>query len=247
MTSTLVTGSAGGIGQAICWQLHKAGWKVVGLDHQAIPHFVPWDQRACDLADLASLVGIANDLPGDLGAIIHAAADQPLLRAQENARDEWARAWNVNVGALQVLVSATFDRLIATSPSRVITIGSIHGSHTSVGMAPYSVTKSALAAYVRALAVDGAQEGITAINIELGAAHSPKLQQGLSRWGPPRESLARLESRLPTRRLIEPIEVAQMVDWLLTDAGRHCTGSSVPFSGGVAALLATEIDNGSKP
>jgi len=244
VTSLVVTGSLGGIGRAVCALLVDEGWNVIGLDIEAVVEDCSWDQRVCDLASPASLAEAVQKLPSDVGAIVHLAAVQPLLRAQEIGPDEWQRAWSVNVAALQYLVASNFDGLVSNAPSRVIAVGSVHASQTSSGMAPYSVTKAALAAYVRALSIDGAQCGLTAIGVELGATRSPKLDQGLARSESPETALAKLEGALPTRRLIEPVEVAELVDWLLSSSARHMTGSSVPFGGGVEVLLATEVGLG---
>lgn len=240
MTSLVVTGSAGGIGRAVCALLVDEGWNVIGLDLEVVDEDCSWDQWVCDLADPASLAKTVQELPSDIGAIVHVAAAQPLLRAQAIDSVEWQRAWSVNVAALQYLVASSFDNLAANAPSRVIAIGSVHGSLTSTSMAPYSVTKAALAAYVRALAVDGAVGGLTAVNIELGATASEKLNDGLGRWHDPEGALRHLESSLPARSLIDPKDVARLVSWLLTGEARHFTGGSVPFSGGVATMLASE-------
>ena len=241
MTSLVVTGSAGGIGRAVCALLDDEGWNVIGLDIEAVDEDCSWDQRVCDLADPASLAEAVQELPSDIGAIVHVAAAQPLLRAQDIDSVEWQRAWSVNVAALQYLVASSFDGLAANAPSRVIAIGSVHASQTSTGMAPYSVTKAALAAYVRALAIDGAPYGLSAVNIELGATDSRKLDEGLARWGDPDQTRERIISILPSSRLVGTTEVAWLVSLLLDPEAVHMTGSTIDFSGGASAILATEV------
>lgn len=241
MTSVLVTGSSGGIGTVVCNRLVDLGWNVVGCDIQPAPAGCAWTHHHCDLADLESVLAAANRLPDDLSAIIHAAAWQPQFRAQDYAPLDWQKAWSINVASLQHFVAVAFDQLCAAPAPRVLALGSVHGSHSSQQMAPYAVSKAALASYIRALAIDAASSGLVAVNLELGATTTPKLHEGLRRWIDPEAAMSNLEAVIPTSTVIDPNEVADVLEWLLSPSARHFAGSTLPYSGGVTALLASEV------
>lgn len=240
MTSAVVTGASGGLGSAVAAALAEMGYRVIGLDIAKPPLGHTWEHLEIDLGDTTALHETIQLLPGDTGIVIHAAAHQPLLAAQANDEGAWLRAWKVNVMSLQILVAALFPVLCFNEPRRVITVGSVHGRHTSRGIAPYAVCKAALRAYVRSLALDSSPSGVVAIDIELGATDSPKLWEGLARQADPGTALSDLVGSLPAGRLIAREDVASLVRWLLEPAADHLTGGSVELSGGIHAVLASE-------
>ena len=241
--SVLVTGSSGGVGQAIARRMVEQG-NVLGLDIADPPVGSPWDHVECDLADAASVARVAGLLDADLSSIIHVAADQPLLDATAIDEVAWNRAWAVNVMSLQRIVAAVLSNARTPRLERVVAIGSVHSSATSKSIAPYSVTKAALRAYVRALSIDATMcRDFAAIYVELGATNSAKLAEGMVRRPHPEGSLRRLMAALPVGRLIEPHDVAELVEWLVQPAAIHMSGSSIAFAGGALELLATEVGN----
>jgi NAD(P)-dependent dehydrogenase (short-subunit alcohol dehydrogenase family) len=240
--TALVTGSSGGIGSAITKLLVQSGYQVLGLD-QRKPEFELENFFSVEL-DLASTEEIDAALAqrqSPIGVVIHCAAEQPTLGAGHGGLVElWARAYAVNVLALEHIVSATRDELEATKPSRVIAIGSVHDKVTSNKMAPYSTSKAALAAWVRAAALDLATHGIAAIGISAGAVDSPKLREGLKRFEDTDQAMENLIAKLPAGRLVSPGEVAELVLFLLSPAGHHFTGSNIRYDSGVSGVLASE-------
>jgi nucleoside-diphosphate-sugar epimerase len=71
MSSVLVTGAAGGIGQAVVGALAAAGWTVVGADR------VPFADKRLELAlvgDLRDPAFVASCLAGSYDAVVHLAA-----------------------------------------------------------------------------------------------------------------------------------------------------------------------------
>ena len=240
--TVIITGSSGGIGSAITRSLVASGYYVLGLD-QRHPDFQleGFTSAIVDLASTAEIDKALSYRQSDVGAVIHCAAEQPTLGAGHGGSiDSWLRAYAVNVLALEHLVSATRDELEKTKPSRVIAIGSVHDKVTSNKMAPYSTSKAALAAWVRAAALDLASQGIAAIGISAGAVDSPKLREGLMRFPNGDEALSNLVTKLPAGRLVAPNEVAELCLFLLSPAGHHFTGSNVRYDSGVSGVLASE-------
>jgi NAD(P)-dependent dehydrogenase (short-subunit alcohol dehydrogenase family) len=240
MTSAVVTGASGGVGSAVAAALAEAGYRVFGLDVAEPPLNHSWEHLEIDLGDTAALNETIRLLPIDVGVIVHAAADQPLIEAQASDEEAWLRAWKVNVMSLQILVAEMFSVLSSNEPRRVITVGSVHSRHTSKRIAPYAVSKAAIQAYVRSLAIDSAPARVVAIDIELGAINSPKLYEGLEGTADPAAALADLIGRLPVGKLVAREDVASLTRWLLEPAADHLTGGSVELSGGIHAVLASE-------
>jgi 3-oxoacyl-[acyl-carrier protein] reductase len=240
--TVVVTGSSGGIGSAITTKLVESGYQVLGLDQKkpdsGLRDFKPVQ---LDLADPKQIDAALTQKTSPIGAIIHCAAEQPTLGAGHGGSlSAWKQAYAVNVLALEHLVSSTRDELEATAPNRVIAIGSVHDKVTSNKMAPYSTSKAALAAWIRAASLDLASHGIAAIGISAGAVDSPKLREGLKRFEDSDLALTNLISKLPSGRLVSPKEVAELCLFLMSPAGHHFTGSNIRYDSGVSGVLASE-------
>lgn len=238
----VVTGSSGDVGTAICRSMLDDGYAVLGLDI-APPLFEEPLFTHChtDLAVTTEIDAALDKAESRVGAVIHCAALQPHVSAGHGADlSLWAQAYAVNVLSLEHIVSRLRSDLSSTAPHRVIAIGSVHQHVTSRDIAPYSVSKAALAGWVRAAALDLESEGIVTIGVSCGAINSRKLQEGLTRFDRPAEALAKLVSKVPLGQLIQPSELSHLTRFLLTAEAAHFVGSNLVFDGGITAVLASE-------
>lgn len=236
----LVTGAAGGLGSSLCTELRTAGYLVVGLDIVASP--AADESVEVDLSDLAQVRSVATALSEKHGVsgVVHNAAVQPLGGVGEVPLDDWLTALRVNLLAVEVLVAACRDSL-AAERGAVVVVSSIHARTTTAGMVAYATTKAALEGWVRAAALDLAPH-VRVNAVAPGAFDSPKLREGLQRWGADeaRDRLERLRSRTPLERIAAPAEVARTVCTLLGPGASFVTGATLVVDGGVGARLASE-------
>lgn len=241
-TTIVVTGASGGLGRAVVAELLAQGYQVLALDRNPAPHAEDGLMSVdVDLADFPAVTRVLKKRNSAVGAIIHCAAEQPLGTAGGGVNaHSWTKAFSVNVLGLEHIVSELRNDLADTAPHRVIAIGSIHERVTSRNIAPYSVSKAALSAWVRAAAIDLGPLGISTVGISAGAIDSPKLDEGLARFPNPAHARADLVERLPAGRVVEPREVALLCLFLLREEALHFSGSNLTFDGGASSLLATE-------
>lgn len=239
MKTAVVTGSAGGIGQAIVFKLRESGWRVVGLD------LAPTD--SCDQSITVDLANederkkaISEILePNSIAAVIHVAAIQDHGGAGSLSALDWNRALQVNVVALDHIVGATREALVSNSGS-VVAVSSVHSVNTTPGIISYSATKGALESWVRSAALEFGSE-ITVNALRPGAVDSSKLQEGFARWGDlAQEKIRNLVTRTPVGRLGKPDEIAELCNFLVGGNARFITGSCIAIDGGATAKLATE-------
>lgn len=239
MKTAIVTGSAGGIGQAIVNNLRTSGWRVVGFDVELTPNC---DQSlvvdlVSESARSAAVAQISN--PGTVAAVIHVAAIQDHGGVGELAASDWNRALQVNVVALDHIAGLTREALTANSGS-VVAVSSVHAINTTPGIISYSATKGALESWVRSAALELGST-ITVNAIRPGAIDSTKLQEGFARWGDlAKDKIRNLVDRTPVGRLGKPDEIAQLCGFLVSENARFITGATFTADGGATAKLATE-------
>jgi NAD(P)-dependent dehydrogenase (short-subunit alcohol dehydrogenase family) len=239
MKTALVTGSAGGIGQAIVFKLRESGWNVVGLD------LVPTD--SCDQSITVDLSNEDNRKkaiseilePNSIAAVIHVAAIQEHGGVGNLLATDWNRALQVNVVALDHLVGA-FRKELSENSGSVVAVSSVHSVGTTPGIIAYTATKGALESWVRSAALEFGAD-ITVNAVRPGAFDSAKLQEGFARWGDlAQEKLRNLVTRTPVGRLGKPDEIAELCAFLVGGNARFITGSCITVDGGALARLGTE-------
>ena len=236
--TALITGAAGGIGQATAEAFWKDGWTTIAVDRAAI-------RTTCDLAIRADLAKekdierVARRVEAAglrLDALINNAALQLAKPLIATSAKEWDALTAVNVRAIYLLMSRFHQQLLG-SKGAIVNISSVHAIATSKGMAAYVASKGAVVALTRATALEFAPD--IRVNAVLpGAIETPMLTAGLKRDG---MSLKSLAGRHPLERVGKPEEVAQAI-LFLADGTRSSfiTGQTLVVDGGATARLGTE-------
>ena len=241
-TTIVVTGSSGGVGTAICSAMINAGYLVLGLDiAEPVQPNPSLTFAKTNLAIPEEIESALSKAPSPVGAVIQCAAVQPLVGAGAGAPlAVWQETYAVNVLSLEFIASELKASLSATPPHRIIAIGSVHEKVTSRDIAPYSVSKAALAAWVRAASLDLGPAGITTIGISAGAIDTAKLEEGLQRFENPANARARMLEAIPARHLLSAQAIASLATFLLLPEASHFQGTNLCFDGGVSEVLAGE-------
>src|SRR3546814_935279 len=186
MKAVLITGAAGGIGQALVRVFSGAGYTVIGTDLVASPPDLPCEYYiACDLrrtvADEAyakeAFSSIRQALDGrPLAALINNAAVQILGSADALSRENWRSTLDVNLLAPFLWAQAFLPELEAVQGT-VLNISSIHARLTKPNFIAYATSKAALSGMTRAMAVElGARVRVNAIEPARSEEHTAEIQ-----------------------------------------------------------------------
>ncbi|HZP09765.1 3-oxoacyl-ACP reductase family protein [Methyloceanibacter sp.] len=140
---------------------------------------------------------------------------------------EIERMFSVNVGGVATAVRAAAP--LIGDGGRIISIGSVAGDISPwSGIADYSATKGAVAAYTRGWARDLGSRGITVNNVQPGPITTD--------MAPSEGELADLlKNRTVLGRYGKPEEVAAAVAFLASPAAAYITGATLNVDGGFAA------------
>ncbi|MBL1215953.1 MAG: SDR family NAD(P)-dependent oxidoreductase [Planctomycetes bacterium] len=193
--TVLITGGAGGIGQAAARQLAGVGHAVYAADvvydqQQTTEHGItsmPLDVTNRD--SIAALVNRITDETDGAGpdVLINCAGYSTPGPIELIPLSEWQRLFEVNLFGLVAVTQACVPSMrsrTSQQPARIINIGSLIGRLPHPLSAPYCASKHALVAVNEALRCELAQFGIPVILIEPGPIRTPffaQMQDNLDR------------------------------------------------------------------
>ncbi len=238
----IITGAAGGIGQALVEEFHSHGYAVIAVDRVARPADMPCAHYLQpDLARMISDEEYGNDVmvevksiigPNGLHALINNAAVQILGGADSLTRNDWLQTLNVNLLAPFFWAQALLAELEAVKGS-IVNISSIHARLTKKNFVAYATSKAALSGMTRAMAVDlGPRVRVNAI--EPAAIETEMLKAGFAG----KDALyAQLEQCHPLGRIGLPAEVAKCAMTIVQGGIPFLHGACVALDGGISGCL----------
>lgn len=226
-----VTGSASGIGLAICQRFQGAGAVVVGFDLEPSLHNVAHAITG-DVADESQLATALDDVIarfGHLDIVVNNAGIQPLGVDFENlTAGLFDRTFAVNVRSVALGTKQAARRM--TRGGRILNTGSFVGTvGVPLGTA-YAASKAAVIHLTRLAALELAPRGITVNCVCPGTVRTPAVTDI-----PDNPEIAFVEKRTPLGRLAEPAEIAAAFHFLASAEAAYVTGAILPVDGGITA------------
>jgi NAD(P)-dependent dehydrogenase (short-subunit alcohol dehydrogenase family) len=239
--TVLITGAAGGIGQALCIAFKMADYRVIATDKESSGEVTCDVFIECDLEDICHsnetlekfFVNVKDELEGEaLNALVNNAAIQILGETENISINEWNRTLDINLTA-PFLLTQRFIGVLLSSRGSVINIASVHARATKPGFVAYATSKSALVGLTQSLAIDlGGKVRVNAIN---PAATETKMLIDGFRENP--KKYGELEKMHPINRIAKPEEVAQVAVFLASSKASFITGTTIDVDGGILKRL----------
>jgi len=238
----LVTGAASGIGAAISQRFVVAGAVVVAVDRDEAGLAELADRLGVEpvVADLADLDGIA-DLPTDVDIVVNNAGIQHVAPIEQFPVERFELILDLMLHAPFRLVRQSLPHMYAGGWGRVVNVSSAHGVRASAFKSAYVTAKHGLEGLSKVVALEGAPHGVTSNCISPGYVRTPLVEKQIAdqavTHGIPEDEVVdkvMLEG-MAVKRLVEPVEVAEMAAFLCGPASASITGASFAMDGGWTA------------
>lgn len=244
MRNVIVTGGSRGLGLGICRKLCRLDYRVIAVARKTNSeldaamaeadrttpgsfHFVPFD-----LGEIQGLGEMAKSIRKEFGAIhglVNNAGisfDGPLAMMPNAQIEQLVR---VNTISPIVLSKHVVRLMMADGGGRVVNLASIIAFTGYSGLSVYGATKASIVGFTRSLAREVGRVGVTVNSVAPGFV-ATDLTHGLKD-----EQREKIERRSALRRLADVEDIANAVEYLLSDRAKNITGTTITVDAGATA------------
>ncbi len=226
----LITGSSRGLGLFLCQYFLEAGHKIIGcsrsessIEHPNYRHF---SLDICDEPAVKAMFisirkeyGVLDGLINNAGAAsMNAMALTPLASVRALMELNYLASFNCSQKALGLLKRAPHPR--------IVNMTSVAVPLALEGEAAYAAAKSSVEALTRVMAFELSSFGITC-----NALGPTPIATDLIK-GVPEDKIAALVQRQAIKKMAKPQDVANVIEFYLSDASDQITGQ-IMYLGGI--------------
>ncbi|HEX4215563.1 MAG TPA: SDR family oxidoreductase [Candidatus Dormibacteraeota bacterium] len=245
-----VTGGLSGMGRATAELLRGEGAEVAVIDRSrpsnddalAASGALMLQADVSDEAQIAEAFAAIDSRFGRLnGLFSNAGIARPEALVHEETLAQWQEVISVNLTGTFLVVREAVRRMVAGGGGAIVCTSSAMGTLAIPGGTnAYTASKGAINALVRQVAVDYARQDVRINAIAPGAIDTPLM------WAttPPNEveqMRTTIDSEVPLGKIGRPLDIANAVVWLLSDAAAYVTGAVYHVDGGASARMILSV------
>jgi len=241
----IVTGAAGGVGEAAATRLAAEGASVYMVDVQrdlgmTVAQRIGAEFRHHDITDEAGWASLVEEViakHGRLDVLVNNAAILVHQDVEHIELADWNRVMNVNVTGTMLGCVAALRRMKANpgGPSgSIVNVSSVAGFIAAPGSAAYTASKGAVRSFTKAVAVHCARtyHAIRCNSVHPGAVDTPIHAARLAAAVDVAAAKADMASFQPMGRMATSEEVAAGILFLASDDAAFITGTELVVDGG---------------
>ena len=233
----VVTGGSGGLGQAICEELDRAGASLIIQYYrsaEAAEALAGRLRQAITVqADVRSQEGVdalfaAADEQGELDGLVNCAGITRDGLVPRMSDADWFDVIDTNLNAAFRTCRAASQRMLLRRAGSIVNIASIAAARCNPGQANYAASKAGLVGLTRSLALELARRSVR-VNAVAPGFFDTRMTQVM-----PARAIDLAKKAIPMRRMGQPEELGGIVRFLMGPQASYITGQVFYVDGGLS-------------
>ena len=143
------------------------------------------------------------------------------------SHDEWKDVLDLNLTSTFLLCKYSIKKMIKNKYGKIINITSVVGHTGNIGQSNYAASKSGIIGFTKSLAIEYAKK-----NININCVSPGFIQTNMTDKIDPKFKEI-IISKIPSNRLGNPSDVANVVIFLCSDLSNYITGETIHVNGGM--------------
>ncbi|KJS76858.1 MAG: 3-oxoacyl-ACP synthase [Comamonadaceae bacterium BICA1-1] len=236
----LITGAAQGIGAATALKFAAEGATVVVCDlrQSAIDEVLAQCQalgaealgRVLDVTQrtqVDALVAEVLQQYGRIDVLVNNAGITQDARLQKMSLEQFDRVLDVNLRGVFHCSQAVADAMVVQGAGVILNASSVVGIYGNFGQTNYAASKFGVIGFTKTWSRELGPKGVRVNAVAPGFVDTPILRTI------PEKVLKEMESRVPLKRLAQPLEVANVYAFLASDEASYVNGAVIEVCGGM--------------
>lgn len=245
----LVTGAAGGIGEAIAKELAKTGMFVALIDKE-LNGLEKLEQELCrdgyfvaayplDICNRSAVEQTVEAIEKEIGPIeilVNVAGVMRMGTVNRLQNDDWDEAFAVNSTGVFNLSRAVSKRMMPRERGSIVTVGSNASITPRIALSAYAASKAAATMFMKCLGLELAEYNIRCNIVSPGSTETEMLRMLWKDDTGKAEFIKGVPESyrvgIPLKKLATPTDIANTVLFLISDRSSHITMQNICVDGG---------------
>jgi len=215
----LITGASRGIGEAIKLELSQKGFHCITPSSQEL------DLNCCE-----SIKKYFETFDQDIYGLVNNAGINILSDITSLNDEKFDTMMNINLRAPLKLIQEVSQIMIENQSGKIVNLSSIWGIRSKEYRTLYSITKFGINGMTKALARE-----LGAYNILVNSIAPGYVNTELTKKNVPADEQIKIQKDIPLGRFAEPLEIAKVVSFLISEENTYITGQTIIVDGGFLA------------
>jgi len=218
----LLTGASRGIGKSIKEVLEQTG----------LYELITPTRQEMDLSDLASVEKYMAHLEA-IEILINNAGVENTTPITEVTKEDIQATMTVNLIAPMLIIKQVLPYMIKEKFGKIINLSSIAGLKGLGELPLYDTSKFAVNGLTRTLARKYGEHNILINSVCPGTTQTDMLDEAFSKID---QGVVRaIKAEIPLKRVADPVEIARVVSFLISEENTYLTGQCIAVDGGLLA------------
>jgi NAD(P)-dependent dehydrogenase (short-subunit alcohol dehydrogenase family) len=240
LKTIVVTGAAGGIGYAVVKKIINDGLSdnILALDNdidalnrlkKEFDNIKSLSLDVTKLDEYKNIEKVIDDNKLEVIGLVNSAGVQIAGESLNYSSDNWEKVLSINLSGTFYISQLIGRYMIENSYGSIVNITSVAEKFGWPGRAPYAATKAGVSSLTRTLAAEWGSEGVRVNAVCPGYIETQLMRESIESG---RVNESELLKMIALERIGTPLDVANIIFFLLSEQSNYITGTTVDVDGG---------------